>query len=418
MSAYNNILIIGKVWPEPKSSAAGTRMMQLIQFFKGQNARITFASTANPSDFQVDLEELNINMVSITLNSDTFDIFIKELNPTMVVFDRFMTEEQFGWRVMEQCPDALRVLNTEDMHFLRDARGQALKEGRTIDINHQTDLQTDKTFREISAIYRSDIALLVSEVEMEMLKQTFQVPEHLLYYLPVFAQERPPDIPSFEVRKDFLFIGNFLHEPNWDGVRYLKQEIWPLIRKGLPGAVITVYGAYSSQKVFDLHNTKEGFLVHGRADNAMEVTMDARVSLAPIRFGAGIKGKLIEAMVCGTPSITTTMGAESMQHNNLWNGCITDDPEEFAQAAIELYSDANKWKQAQDDGFEIIENRYLAKSHLPQFGAKLKEVYENLNAHRAINFTSKLMQHQTLMSARYLSKWIMEKEKIGSTYNK
>ena len=411
MNAFENILIIGKVWPEPSSSAAGTRMMQLIHFFKEMNTKITFACTSNPSQFQVDLTEHGIPMVQIELNSDTFDEFIKELNPTLVLFDRFMTEEQYGWRVMQHCPDAFRILNTEDVHFLREARGEALKKNKTIDLSKQSDLASTKCFREIASIYRSDLTLLVSPVEIEMLKNTFQIPEHLLYYLPLFASEEIGTLPSFEERSGFMFIGNFLHEPNWDALRHLSEDIWPLIRKLLPEAILNVYGAYPTQKAMQLHQPKNGFLVHGRVDDAIVVTLNAKVSLAPLRFGAGIKGKLIEAMVCGTPSVTTSIGAEGMQHNELWNGAIENTADNFAKAAVALYLEKEKWKQAQVDGFEIVQQLFISKNQLPQFKEKLEDITSNLTAHRSVDFTSKLFQQEFVMGMKYFSMWISEKEK-------
>lgn len=414
MSMFNNILIIGKVWPEPNSSAAGIRMMQLIEYFKSENTTITFACTANPTQFQVDLESIGINVAKIELNAESFDVFARELNPTMVIFDRFMTEEQFGWRVMKECPNAIRILNTEDMHFLRDARHQALKNGKMLDLTKQSDLENKRCFREISSIYRSDLSLLVSEMEIELLKSTFQVPDHLLHFLPVFAHKTLNATPSFDERNDFIFIGNFLHEPNWDALRYLSEEIWPLIRKSIPDAIVNVYGAYPGQKVMELHKPDNGFIIHGRVNDAMEVTLKAKISLAPIRFGAGIKGKLIEAMVCGTPSVTTTIGAEAMQFKDLWNGTIADSHKSFAEAAVELHNNVDKWNQAQKNGFKIVSERFKAESHLPLFDQRLKEIDTDLDSHRSKDFTSKLMQQETVMGMKYFSMWISEKDKNQS----
>ena len=414
MSAFNNILIIGKVWPEPNSSAAGIRMMQLIEYFNSKKTTITFASAANPTQFQVDLESVGINVAKIELNSESFDVFVKALNPTMVIFDRFMTEEQFGWRVMKECPNAIRILNTEDLHFLRDARHQALKNGKIIDLTKQSDLDNKRCFREIASIYRSDLSLLVSELEMELLKNTFQVPDHLLHFLPVFANETLNATPSFDERKDFIFIGNFLHEPNWDALCYLNEEIWPLIRTSIPDAVVNVYGAYAGQKVMQLHKPDNGFIIHGRANDAMEVTLKAKISLAPIRFGAGIKGKLIEAMVCGTPSVTTSLGAEAMQYKNLWNGAIADSNKSFARDAVALHNNVDLWNQAQKNGFKIVSEKFQAKRHLPLFNQRLKELDTNLDSHRSTDFTSKLIRQETVMGMKYFSMWISEKEKNQS----
>ncbi|NRA12552.1 MAG: glycosyltransferase, partial [Crocinitomicaceae bacterium] len=411
MNVYDNILVIGKVWPEPNSSAAGTRMMQLLMFFKSKDAKLTFACTAHPSQHQVDLEELDIKAAAIELNSDSFNDFIIDLNPSIVVFDRFMTEEQFGWRVMERCPDALRVLNTEDMHFLRDVRHTAFKKGITIDLSKQSEMHTSNTSREISAIYRSDLSLIISSVEMNLLTETFQVPQHLLHYLPIFVEKETESLPSFEERSDFMFIGNFLHEPNVDAVKYLKNEIWPLIRKGISEAKLNIYGAYPTQMISEFNAPNDGFLIHGRVDDAIEVTLKSRVSLAPLRFGAGIKGKLLEAMSCGTPSVTTSIGAEGIQTGSEWNGAVVDSTDSFVRAATELYNDNEKWSEAQKIGFNIISESFNSDNHLPKLNEVLETTIDNLSAHRTKDYTSALMQQQTMMSSRYLSYWIMEKSK-------
>ena len=116
------LLIIGFVLPEPNSSAAGNRMMQLIDLFKENNYKITFASTAQNIEFSENLENHSVDFVKIELNSETFDEFIIQLNPDVVLFDRFLTEEQFGWRVCENCPNALRILDTEDLQDRKSTR--------------------------------------------------------------------------------------------------------------------------------------------------------------------------------------------------------------------------------------------------------------------------------------------------------
>jgi len=214
------------------------------------------------------------------------------------MFDRFMMEEQFGWRVEKHCPDALRILDSEDLHFLRHARHAAIKAGEqnvTVPANHI--LFSDMAKREIAAILRCDITLTISEFEMALLQQQFNVPADILHYCPfMLNQDKAPfELQSYEQRQHFVSIGNFRHEPNWDAVRYLKESIWPLIRAQLPQAELHVYGAYPPKKATQLHNEKQGFLVKGWADDALAVVADARVMLAPIRFGAGLKGKLIDA---------------------------------------------------------------------------------------------------------------------------
>ena len=123
----HSLLIIGKVWPESTTTGAGVRMMQLIDSFRNSGYSITFASTAQKSDHSEDLTKLGVDTVMIELNSDNFNIFLRQLQPAIVLFDRFTTEEQFGWRVEEELPHCLRVLDTEDLNFLRSARESVLK---------------------------------------------------------------------------------------------------------------------------------------------------------------------------------------------------------------------------------------------------------------------------------------------------
>ena len=416
MKSVSRVLIIGFVWPEPNSSAAGSRMVQLIQLFQKNGFEVTFSSAAMDSDYMVDLDALGVTKQSIVLNCSSFDAFIQDLNPSVVLFDRFMVEEQFGWRVAAYCPDALRILDTEDLHCLRLARQKAVKTHRVFTADALLEEPVAK--REIASILRCDLSLMVSEVEIELLQSVFKIDAALLYYLPLVFEtvtaKEPLDSLAFDQRKDFVFIGNFLHEPNWDAVQYLKEVIWPLISKELPNVNLRIYGAYPSQKVLQLHQPKSNFYIMGRAADAEQVVGQARVVLAPLRFGAGIKGKLLEAMQCGTPSVTTAIGAESMHGSLPWNGFVAEEPEVFASAAVKLYKEADIWRQAQQNGFAIIENRYLKALHFDAVIDKIQILRANLTQHRLHNFMGAMLQHHTLSSTKYMSRWIEEKNKKES----
>lgn len=407
MENSKRLLIIGFVWPEPKSSAAGTRMMQLIELFQSADYDVTFASTAQNLEFSEDLNTNGIATKGIQLNSSAFDDFVAELNPTVVVFDRFMVEEQFGWRVSENCPNALKIVDTIDLHLLRNARQIAVKEIREFVLD---DLFSNLAKREIASILRCDLSLMVSEYEMELLQTKFKIEKELLYYLPLFA-ERLNEILPFDDRQGFVFIGNFMHEPNWDAVQYLSREIWPLIHVKLPQTKMLVYGAYPTQKVLELNKPKINFYVKGRAEDALKVIQEAKVVLAPLRFGAGIKGKLLEAMQSGTPSVTTTIGSESMKGKLDWNGFITDGPIEFAQSAVELYSNQIIWEKSKNNGFDILRERYKKSNFDAAFLERINTLLNKLKEHRNQNFIGSLLQHHTLSSTKYMSKWIEEKNK-------
>ena len=413
MTPNQHVLIIGFVWPEPNSSAAGGRMVQLISIFKKYGFDITFASSASDSDYMIDLEVLAVAKKSIDLNCSSFDVFVKELNPSIVLFDRFKMEEQYGWRVAENCPEALRLLDTEDLHCLRLARQKAFKENQPFTTDDL--LMEDVAKREIASILRCDISLIIAEFEMELLQSVFKIDKKLVYYLPLLldpiSSPTNQKLPLFEERNNFIFIGNFLHEPNWNAVQYLKETIWPLIRVQMPEAVLQIYGAYPSQKVLQLHKPKEGFYIMGRANDALEVVRSARVVLAPLRFGAGIKGKLVEAMQCGTPSVTTTIGAESIFGDLPWNGFITDEIQAFADKAVELYQNKILWQIAQENGFQIINKRFLKSLFANDFIEHILNIQMQLKQHRLDNFVGALLQHHSMTSTKYMSRWIEEKNK-------
>ena len=401
-----NLVIIGKVFPEPNSTAAGSRILQLMDLFLAQNYQITFLSTASISENSFNLSSKNISFQNIVLNDSSFDELIKNLNPDIVIFDRFTTEEQFGWRISEQTPDAVKILDTEDLHFLRSAREKAFKQNKALE---HSDLINDVFKREIASILRCDLSLIISEFEMNLLKKLFRIDEKILFYLPLFAEVKKSETPLSE-RKNFVSIGNFLHEPNWQTVLQLKK-IWKNIKKQLPEAEIHIYGAYATEKVFQLHNEKEGFIIKGRAESVEAVFNTAKILLAPIPFGAGIKGKLLESMEFGLPNVTSTVGAEAMQGNLDWNGFITDNETEFIEKAILLYQDENLWQKSQENGYKIIENRFKKELFESNFIHKIGEISENLEFHRNQNFLGQILQHHTLQSTKYLSKWIEEKNK-------
>ncbi|WP_370102472.1 glycosyltransferase family 4 protein [Xanthomarina gelatinilytica] len=406
------LLIIGYVWPEPNSSAAGSRMLQLIELFLSYNYTITFASPCAKSDKAFNLETIGVKQVAIELNNVSFDVFVKTLDPQIVLFDRFMMEEQFGWRVAEQCPNAIKILDTEDLHGLRKGRQVALKAGESFNLNH---LYNDTSKREIASIYRCDLSLIISEAEMDLLKTDFKVPESLLLYVPfllnLLSTSKIEKLPNFQERQHFITIGNFLHEPNFNAVLYLKETIWPLIRKQLPKAELHVFGAYASQKVTNLHNETQGFLIKGFSEDVSKVMEKAKVCLAPIRFGAGLKGKLVDAMTSGTPCVVTSVGAEGMFGSLKPNGFVVDNPKDFSNKSVKLYLDGKLWFEKQQNGFEVLNKRFQKASFQNNILERIEGISMQLETHRLENFTGQMLQHQYLQSTKYLSKWIEEKNK-------
>ncbi|MEM7394373.1 MAG: glycosyltransferase family 4 protein, partial [Verrucomicrobiota bacterium] len=265
----------------------------------------------------------------------------------------------------------------------------------------------DIMLREIASLLRCDLTLIISEFEVDWLRNNTPVDDVLLHYLPFLLDPVEPAWPGFEQREHFITIGNFRHPPNWDAIRYMKETLWPLIRTSCPEAELHVYGAYPPPKATQLDHPATGFRVRGWADDVDEVMRRHRVCLAPLRFGAGLKGKLADAMRNGTPNVTTGIGAEGMAGNLPWSGHIENEPEAFACAAVELYRDGEAWHEAQNNGLEIVNQRFDRASH----GEALIQRLTDLPQNRPVHFLGALLRHHTLKSSMYMARWIEAKNR-------
>nr|WP_262899814.1 glycosyltransferase family 4 protein [Robertkochia marina] len=249
---------------------------------------------------------------------------------------------------------------------------------------------------------------------MEVLQSIFGVPAHILVYHPLFAedgliQERN-ELPGYQHRADIVFIGNFFHEPNADAIKCLEEGVWEEIHRRLPGVKLHIYGAYMPESLKTSSVLlKRNVVFHGRAEDVDAVMQQARVCLVPLRFGAGLKGKLIRAMENGLPSVTTPVGAEGISDKTNWGGAVVPLGEDFTAAVITLYTDKESWIKAVEQGFRIIDHRFRRESYEKTFAGRINACMLDLSFHRSGNFTGQMLMDQRNMAARYLSKYIMAK---------
>jgi hypothetical protein len=396
-----NCLIIGKVWPEPTSTAAGQRTYDVIKSLQLGCWQVHFASAAQRGEHALDLEAIGVTTHEITVNDVAFDSWVEALAPQVVIFDRFMTEEQFGWRVAQHCPEALRVLDTSDLHCLRLARERVIKSGEALDLRNEISL------REIAAIYRSDLTLMISEFEMEILCDEFGINESLLAYWP-FSLELTEECVLYENRKDFILIGSFLHPPNLDAARWFKAEIWPLIRQQLPEAELHCYGSYGERYAAELHAPKSGFFFKGRAEDALATMSLYRVNLAPLRYGAGLKGKVFDGFQTGTPTVMTPIAIEGISTNLGWAHGAAED---FANAALQLYKEPDAWYIRQCEERSLCQDRFDSACWLPRLAVIIQCAIDEKVQRREQNFIGKMLRHHQHRSTEFMSRWIEHKNK-------
>jgi len=405
------ILLLASNWPEPASSAAGSRTLQLLDLFLEDGWQLTFMTAAELRPHSAPLPK-EVDILPLTLNSSEMDDVFKNLDPDLVWFDRFMLEEQYGWRIAAVCPHAKRMLDTIDLHSLRDIRQKALHQNRK---PQRSDWFSDVALRELASIYRSDLSLLISDAEERILTEELNIPKSLLHITPFLLSESEQKgdttLPEFAKRKDFVTIGNFRHPPNADSVRFLYESIWPAIRSACPDAKLSIYGADLTAAIQTLHQPDKGFFLQGRAENAIEVLSHYRVCLAPLRFGAGLKGKLLDAMHAGTPSVTTSIGAEGMQGPFIWPGAVKDEPAAFVKAAIDLYQQESLWFSAQKQISPLLKGRFDKKTHGDKLLQRIHNLRETASASSIDQLTGALLRHHQHRSTEYMSRWIEAKNK-------
>jgi hypothetical protein len=222
--------------------------------------RVVCASAAAENEFSRELQDAGYEVRRVRLNSDDMALLVKEVRPRLVLFDRFVMEEQYGWQVRQALPEALRVLDTQDLHCLRQARERSLGDDKTALYCDERRLKLDSSdenaLRELASIHRSDLSLVVSDHELSLLTTRLGVPRETLALATFFFNDDLFEsiVPLRRTRREaqFAMLGNFIHPPNKDSVRYMHERLWPRIRRELPQAELRVYGAYPTRQHMEL----------------------------------------------------------------------------------------------------------------------------------------------------------------------
>jgi SAM-dependent methyltransferase/glycosyltransferase involved in cell wall biosynthesis len=263
-------------------------------------------------------------------------------------------------------PQARVLYDTQDLHFVREGRFAALAGDEK---QRATAAATARRRQELALVDAADCTLVVSETEREVLAG--ERPNACLQVLPLMHELYPSPAP-FEARRDLVFLGNYRHQPNVDAVESFVQEILPLVRASLPEVRLVVAGGSPAESLLALGGP--GVTVTGHVADLAGVMNACRVAVNPLRFGAGVKGKILTAMAYGLPGVGTPLAAEGMQLRDGENFLIADDPEAFAAAVVRLYTDERLWARLSANG-----RAFLVAHHGIGAGvAALRRVHERL----------------------------------------
>eukprot|EP00891_Asterochloris_glomerata_P003663 jgi/Astpho2/3663/e_gw1.00059.37.1_t len=421
---HPSLLFISSVWPERSSSAAGVRTWDLVTAFMQAGCSCHYVSSSAPNEHTRLLDETGCSTSVCPPNREQqLTAILEQAPPDICIFDRFYTEEAFSFRVREVAPEALRVLDMQDCHFLRKGRCDAWvprpRHGPVL--AHRPPASDLNLQRELASIHRCDLTLVCSPVEHQLLQQHYGAPAHKLCSAPFFVQPAQCAAPGWEQRQHFMAIGNFRHAPNMDSVRWLSSDIWESLRKQVPqGTELHVFGAYVSGAAQQLHDPASGFHIRGHAPS-LDIMHKYKACLAPLRFGAGLKGKIVDAWQHGLPVCTTPIGAEGMMIEAdespqgttgvSWGGsrCATDSTN-FAAEAARLYNTKDLWNTCQQQGYTLLQRLYDADANLAVVKEAIFAKQERRDWWRAQDFTGQMLWSQQLRATEFFSRWIELKE--------
>jgi O-antigen biosynthesis protein len=250
------------------------------------------------------------------------------------------------------------VYDSHDLAFLRERRRAEVENNSKL----RGEIHKIKQ-REFNLAKMSDAMIVVSPYEKELMLQE----DHSLavYHMPHVHPLGPISMNGFSGRKDIMFIGGFVHPPNEDGVCWFTQEVLPRIIEEIPDIRFYIIGSYPTKKVKGL--SSENVIVTGYVHDVSHYFQSTRVCVAPVRYGAGVKGKIIHSMSYGLPVVTTAIGAEGLGLENDANALIADSAEEFAERVIRLYRDEETWRRISRNSFEWVKGNFtpeVAKTKL------------------------------------------------------
>ncbi|MBK7632417.1 MAG: glycosyltransferase, partial [Ignavibacteriales bacterium] len=253
--------------------------------------------------------------------------------------------------IQKEIPAVPIVVDSVDIHFLREKRRAGL-------------LKDSSLMREAEKIKKSELAVYAKAdcVKTVTLQDRTELKKYLkdkaVLVMPGVHDAVNLNIP-FEDRRDLLFVGNFNHNPNEDAVKYFIESIFPIIKKQLPEIKFYIVGNNPTEKIKNY--AAEDIIVTGWVPEIKPYLAKCRLSIVPLRYGAGYKGKVCETLSHCLPMVATSISVEGMGINHAEHALIADDPETFAQHVIELYNDKVKWENYSKNGQQLIDLQFSSK---------------------------------------------------------
>lgn len=345
------VLFIDACTPTPDQDSGSIDIYNLMKVFVQMGWVVTFIPEDNYAymdRYTADLQKLGVQALyypyiksvdeHINLFGNCYDL--------VMAFRPSVTQKHIV-NIRKKCPKAKIIFNTVDLHFLRLEREAEIKKDFLI-ANEGHKLKKI----ELELMKQVDLTTVVSSTEFEILKE---LNVERVVHLP-FSREISPSKVPFESRSGLIFVGGFQHNPNIDAVKYFVFEIMPLLRKSIPDLVFNIAGSNTPNEIYDL--ACNDIKVHGFVEDLEYLLSTMRLNVAPLRYGAGTKGKVVQALSNSLPTVGTTIAFEGMNMVDMLPDLVANTPKDFSKAILQIYQSSEKWDDASRIGLSIASQSF------------------------------------------------------------
>ncbi|TWI02750.1 GT2 family glycosyltransferase [Luteimonas cucumeris] len=346
------VLIVDAMTPTPDHDSGSLRLLNLMRLLREEGAHVVFlpADLKHAGRYTESMQQLGVEAwhspysgsipAWLRKHGDRFDV---------VMLSRHYVASSFMPLLRKYAPQAKIVFDTVDLHYLRETRGAELAGDAAL----LRDAEATRK-RELDIIAQASTTLVVSELERQLLAR--DAPSANVELLSNLHHLSGAGLP-FEERHDLVFVGGFRHPPNVDAVIWFVEEVFPRVRGAIPGMKFHCIGGHVPERIAALAR-HEGVTVHGHVPDITPYMDGVRIGLAPLRYGAGVKGKVNLSMAHGQPVVATSCAVEGMHLRNGHDVLVADSAEAYADAIVRLYGDRALWNELSRNGQDNVARHF------------------------------------------------------------
>ncbi|RKT44484.1 glycosyltransferase [Thiocapsa rosea] len=362
------MLIIDACTPTPDRDSGSIDLLNYLRVLDSLDYRVTFipADLLYAGPYTHDLQDMGVECLYLPFSHSVEKLLRargEEFDVVMLM--RLAQGSRYLKRVRALCPHAKVIFNTVDLHYLREERRTSTQTGAPSEsvvrrMKHQ----------ELEVVRGADTTIVISPIERELVAK--EVPAARLRVIPLL-REIPGRGAGYDGRRGILFIGGFRHPPNADGILWFCERVWPIVHRRLPDIELSIVGSYPTPEVLGLEGN--GVEVLGYVEDIEPLFARVRITVAPLLYGAGLKGKVVTSLGYGVPCVVTPTAAEGLELDDGQGILVAAEPEAFAAAIVRLYEVADEWERSSLAGlravterFSVAANRHLVRNLLTELG--------------------------------------------------